>query len=193
MHFTQWPWDIAAFPHPSRVSAAYLPLPLTALQLLAPFPSTHISLQMALLRRQVAYTYVVYDDQGPGLWGNYVGNWTHYTHPEFSNTTYTATPTPGATLSLTFSGTYVLSAWLGLQDTDVMTQIGSEISVYGVILNTTNNHLPSANYVLDGIPCELLDTIAPQSVAHLVSYSRPPIPFAPYYVYFWSYRLLPGT
>lgn len=57
---------------------------------------------MGLLKRQT--NYVVFDDQGPGLWGNYVGDWTHYINQGFSNYTYTATPTPGASLSLHFSG-----------------------------------------------------------------------------------------
>lgn len=59
---------------------------------------------MELLRRQ-AVTYQVLDDQSPQLWGKYAGNWTRYTRQGFYNYTFTATPTPGALLSLTFSGT----------------------------------------------------------------------------------------
>ena len=64
-------------------------------------------LEMALLRRQAA-NYEIFDDQSPTLWGSYVGNWTHYTQNGFNNDTVTATPTPGASLTFTFSGTQVV-------------------------------------------------------------------------------------
>lgn len=59
---------------------------------------------MALLKRQ-SFTYEIFDDQSPALMKTYQGNWTHYTAPGFNNNTITATPNPGASFSLTFSGT----------------------------------------------------------------------------------------
>lgn len=125
---------------------------------------TYDLLRMGLLRRQITYTYIVFDDQGPGLWGNYVGNWSHYTHQGFSNYTFTATSTPGASLSLTFSGTYVLYVWSGLQNTDAMAQIGSQVTVTGGTFPSSDNStsgLPTANYIVDGVACESPDAIAP--------------------------------
>ena len=66
---------------------------------------------MALLRRQ-AVNFEIFDDQSPILWSSYVGNWTHYSEDGFENGTITATPTPGASLSFTFSGIQLVYAWL---------------------------------------------------------------------------------
>lgn len=59
---------------------------------------------MALSRRQT-YTYEIFDDQSPTLMKTYGGNWTHYTSKGYENNTYTSTMTPGASFSLTFTGT----------------------------------------------------------------------------------------
>jgi hypothetical protein len=64
---------------------------------------------MVLLERQ-ADNYMVVDDQDPTLWGSYVGNWTHYNYLNqgLNNDTVTATSTPGASLSFTFSGIQIV-------------------------------------------------------------------------------------
>jgi len=93
---------------------------------------------MALINRQ-SVSFRVIDDQSPSLWGNYVGNWTHYNvQGGFNNNTITATPNTGATLSVAFSGT---RAWL-----------------YGGVLNNTDNDgdmftigYPAATYLVDGV------------------------------------------
>jgi len=82
-------------------------------------------------------TYDIFDDQGPVLWGSYVGNWTHYTDSDFYNDTVTITTTSGASLSFTFAGS---QAWL-----------------YGALLNTTNANgqvtsYPTVEYLIDDSP-----------------------------------------
>jgi len=62
---------------------------------------------MALIKRQTV-SYEIFDDQSPTLWNAFVGNWTRYSEEGFNNNTVTATPTPGASLSFTFSGTWVV-------------------------------------------------------------------------------------
>jgi len=64
---------------------------------------------MALLKRQA--NFAIFDDQSSTVWSSYVGNWSHYPAQGFNNDTVTATPTPGASLSFTFSGTQVVYAW----------------------------------------------------------------------------------
>jgi len=94
---------------------------------------------MALLKRQSTATALeIFDDQGPTMWGTFVGNWTLYNAKGFNNNTLTATPTPGASLSFTFSGS---QAWL----------YGSLSSVD----NTTtieNATYPTADYLIDDFP-----------------------------------------
>lgn len=65
---------------------------------------------MALLKRQ-DLTFEVFDDQSPTLWNSFVGNWTRYSAQNFNNDTVTATPTPGASVSFTFSGAPIVYAW----------------------------------------------------------------------------------
>ena len=89
-------------PFPTHLSCILRPDP--RLELRVSSPPTRLLSRMALLERQVTYTYVVFDDQGPGLWNNYVGNWTRYSQEGFFNHTFTATPTPGSSVSLNFSG-----------------------------------------------------------------------------------------
>jgi len=62
---------------------------------------------MALFGRQVVGS-EVYDDQSPILSGLFAGNWTQYPREGFKNSTLTSTPTPGASLSFTFSGAYAV-------------------------------------------------------------------------------------
>ena len=70
-------------------------------------PSTSTTLEMALLKRQ-SVTYQIFDDQSPTMWNSFVGNWTRYPADGFNNNTITATPTTGASLSFSFSGTKVV-------------------------------------------------------------------------------------
>jgi hypothetical protein len=94
---------------------------------------------MSLLRRQ-AFSLVIYDDQSKPLYDSYVGNWTRGTYGNklFYNNTITVTPNPGASLSLSFSGS---QAW-----------------IYGGVLNNTNPDgttflgFATASYAVDGIP-----------------------------------------
>ena len=62
---------------------------------------------MALPRRQTTNDSDTFDDQGPALWGSFVGNWTRYpaNHSIFNNGTLTATPNIRDSLSFNFSGT----------------------------------------------------------------------------------------
>jgi len=88
---------------------------------------------MALLRRQTA-ALEIFDDQGPVMWGSIAGNWSHFDAEGFYNNTVTGTPTPGASLSFTFSGS---QAWL-----------------YGAIAksNVVNGQIvsyPAAEYLID--------------------------------------------
>ena len=53
----------------------------------------------------------IFDDQSPTLWGSFVGNWTRESVDGFNNKTVTATTTPGASLSFTFTGAQVVRAW----------------------------------------------------------------------------------
>jgi hypothetical protein len=90
---------------------------------------------MALLKRQ-SVTYEIFDDQGPTLWNSYVGNWTGYPFQGAINNTVTATPTLGASLSFTFSG--------------------SQAFLYGGLLNgsSVNGQIityPVADYKIDGV------------------------------------------
>ena len=62
---------------------------------------------MALIKRQTV-SYEIYDDQSPTLWNSFSGNWTRYQEQGFNNNTITATPTPGAYVSFTFSGASVV-------------------------------------------------------------------------------------
>lgn len=90
---------------------------------------------MALSRRQT-YTYEVFDDQSPTLMRTYEGNWTHYTSKGYENNTYSFTTTPGASFSLTFSG--------------------SQAYLYGIVKNNSDISgnstigLPTAEYTIDG-------------------------------------------
>lgn len=88
---------------------------------------------MAFLRRQ-SYNFVVYDDQSPAVYNDFVGNWTRGTYlgVGLNNDTYTATSTVGSSLTFTFSGTQVFF-YGGLSDD------GTNLSTY-----------PAANYVVDG-------------------------------------------
>ena len=54
----------------------------------------------------------VYDDQSPALLDKFEGNWTRHLHEGFSNNTLTATQTPGASLSFTFRGAWIVHIWL---------------------------------------------------------------------------------
>jgi hypothetical protein len=88
---------------------------------------------MSLIKRQ-AINYEIYDDQSPTLWNSFSGNWTRYEQDGFNNNTVTATPTPGAYVSFTFSGS---QAWL----------------YGGLLTNATNNQIvsyPTADYKVDG-------------------------------------------
>jgi len=91
---------------------------------------------MVVHRRQT-FNDAYFDDQSPQLWGNYLGNWTRYIHQAMWNSTFTQTLTPGASLSLTFSG--------------------SEVWVYSAFSDNTDNgglvanNIATANYVVDGV------------------------------------------
>jgi hypothetical protein len=63
---------------------------------------------MVLLRKQSS-TLLIYDDQGPALWGNYVGNWIHHSDPSMglTNNTITSTPEQGASFWFAFTGAQV--------------------------------------------------------------------------------------
>ena len=116
---------------------------------------------MALLRRQ-AVSLEIFDDQSPVLWNSYVGNWTHYSIDGFENGTVTATPTPGASLSFTFSGTHVAYAFVILRSTHVMAETGSQAWLYGGLLNITSANgqilsYPTADYRIDGTSGESLN------------------------------------
>ena len=65
---------------------------------------------MALHRRQTTDPAggEIFDDQGPDLWGSFVGNWTRYSASGFNNGTLTATPDVGDSLSFAFSGMQVV-------------------------------------------------------------------------------------
>lgn len=67
---------------------------------------------MGLSKRQT-FSYEVIDDQNPVVQKTYKGNWTHYNFQGFTNNTFTATPNPGASFSLTFSGARSRSIALG--------------------------------------------------------------------------------
>lgn len=88
---------------------------------------------MVLIKRQ-SINYEIFDDQSVTLWNSFVGNWTRYAEAGFNNNTVTATPTPGASLSFTFSGS---QAWL-----------------YGGLLTDARNgsivSYPIADYKVDG-------------------------------------------
>lgn len=62
---------------------------------------------MVLLTRQLTDAPVneIFDDQSPEMWYSFAGNWTRSLVSGYNNGTYTATPTPGAFFSFTFSGT----------------------------------------------------------------------------------------
>lgn len=129
---------------------------------------------MALLRRQ-SPTYTSLDDQGPEMWGSFAGNWTHNTTPSqgFYNYTFTATQTPGASLSFHFSGmqTSRLSSTV-FYGTYIMVEVGSQAWIYGSrTANGTNGVIisyPTADYTIDGASGESLTS----STAHhyLASY-----------------------
>lgn len=122
---------------------------------------------MASLKRQTTYTYQVFDDQSPELWGSYAGNWTHYPDMDgFYNKTLTATPNPGATFSFAFTGISAVPAQSSLRGTDAVNNVGSQATLYGGVLNNTYDNItyflgwPTAEYMVDGIPGELLDKCA---------------------------------
>ena len=134
---------------------------------------------MALLRRQ-SPTYASLDDQGPEMWGSFVGNWTHNTTPSqgFYNYTFTATQTPGASLSFRFSGMQAsrLSSTV-FHGTYVMVEIGSQAWIYGSrTANGTNGvtiYYPTADYTVDGASGESLTSSTSHRGAYLAShYSR---------------------
>ena len=99
-------WDFQAFPTPIFPSLLYL-RPHPRGSTIPGHPSTSTALEMALIKRQTV-SYEIFDDQSPTLWNAFVGNWTRYSEEGFNNNTVTATPTPGASLSFTFSGTWVV-------------------------------------------------------------------------------------
>ena len=127
---------------------------------------------MALLKRQT-FTAIIFDDQSPTLYNNFVGNWTRGTFGKnvFYNNTVTETSTPGSTFSVAFKGMCIVSLWLCSMDADTNTESGSQAVVYGGVVNNTNTDgttflgFPTASYVVDGISCELLGQIPP-SVAY---------------------------
>lgn len=94
---------------------------------------------MALSRRQV-HTYEIFDDQSPTMMRTYEGNWTHYNAKGYGyeNNTYTSTTTPGASFSLTFTGSIAY--------------------LYGILKNNSdisgNSSIgfPAAAYSIDGAP-----------------------------------------
>jgi len=90
---------------------------------------------MALLSRQNV-EYVVFDDQGPTMWSSFVGSWTHYLDATFYNSTITATPTVGDSISFSFTG---IQAWLygSLSNANLTS---GEITSY-----------PTADYKVNGI------------------------------------------
>jgi len=113
---------------------------------------------MALIRRQTI-NFEIFDDQSPTLWNLFVGNWTRLQFEGFNNDTITATPTPGASLSFTFSG--VLGHWplVVLGRTNHITETGSQAWLYGGLINDTssgaqNISYPTADYKIDGFSCE---------------------------------------
>ena len=114
---------------------------------------------MALLKRQDV-TFEIFDDQSPTLWNSFVGNWTRYSAQNFNNDTVTATPTPGASLSFTFSGTQIVYAW-SCCVVLMSVKTGSEAWLYGGLLNVTTANVqitsyPTADYKVDGVSGESL-------------------------------------
>lgn len=121
---------------------------------------------MALLRRQDVSQ--AFDDQGPTLWGNYAGSWTHYTDLNGGtyNSTITTSSTPGDSLLFTFSGS---QAWLyGDVSSKEVDEDGNLISY------------PTGAYLVDG---------------ELVSNSIKPYRYGPYqaFLYFRTEQLADAT
>jgi hypothetical protein len=121
---------------------------------------------MALLRRQDVSQ--AFDDQGPTLWGNYAGSWTHYIdlNGESYNRTITTSSTPGDSLLFTFSGS---QAWIyGDVSSKDVDEDGNLISY------------PTGAYMVDG---------------ELVSDSVKPYRYGPYqaFLYFRTEKLADAT
>ena len=102
---------------------------------------------MALFNRQVLDP-GVYDDQSPTLLGLFVGNWTRYPREGFNNNTLTATLTPGASLSFTFTGAWAI-ALVASGGTNSIMETGSQARLYGALVEQSFGY-PIAEYKIDG-------------------------------------------
>ena len=108
---------------------------------------------MVSLRRQ-ADTYEYFDDQGPVMWGSFVGNWTHRTAGDpFYNHTITSTSKPGASFSFTFSGMKIDSPLTVFTVLNFWWKyLGSQAWLYGAPKPNGTSSYPTAEYLIDDSP-----------------------------------------